>query len=159
MAELSAAQNEIIRIKDQLEKAFYGGAWHGPSVMEVLNDISASKAEAKPINGAHSIWEIVLHIITWHKVVIRRLEGDPALPADEEDWRQMKDFSEESWKRTLVNLKEGFNELISKVGKLDENKLEDTVAGKNYSKYFMLLGLVQHDVYHAGQIALIRKAI
>ena len=100
--------NEIFLIKDQLEKAFYGCAWHGPSVIEVLNGISSDKAIAKPINGAHSIWDIVLHISAWQNAVFRRLHGDPANLTDEEDWQQATDASEAAWAKesnTLPNFR------------------------------------------------------
>ena len=156
MSELIAMRNEITRIKDQLEKAFYGGAWHGPSVTETLNGTSSNKAAAKPVGGAHSIWEIVLHLSVWHSAVRKRLLGYPANITDEEDWQQIKDVSEISWAKDLIKLRNCMDELIDTVEKFDQTKLDDKAEGKNYSNYFMLHGLVQHDIYHSGQIALLK---
>ncbi len=149
--------NEIVRIKDQLEKSFFGGAWHGPSVLEALDKITPDKALAKPTNNFHSIWEIVLHIEAWQNAARRRLHNDPANLSDEEDWRKVISPTNEAWEETLKNLKQSMFKLIDSVSQLDEAKLFDNAAGKNYSNYFMLHGLVQHEVYHAGQISLLKK--
>jgi uncharacterized damage-inducible protein DinB len=77
--------NDLDLIKDQLEKAFYGGAWHGPSVLESLENISAEQAASKPVRNAHSIWEIVLHINTWQQCTQKRLSGENYEPSPEED--------------------------------------------------------------------------
>ncbi len=151
--------NEIIRIKDQLEKAFYGGAWHGHSVMETLNGVSSEKAIAKPIADAHCIWEIVLHISVWQNVVRRRLLGESANITDEEDWQPIMNVSEDAWGKDLIQLRESMDKLIGIVEELDQSKLIEKAAGQNYSNYCMLHGLIQHDIYHAGQIALLKKIL
>ncbi len=148
---------EIIRIKEELEKSFFGGAWHGPSVLEALERITPEKALAKPLKNVHSIWEIVLHIEAWQNAVRRRLQGDPADLSNEEDWRTVKEKSNEAWSATLENLKKSLVKLIDSVSRFDETKLYELAAGQNYSNYFMLHGLAQHEAYHAGQIALLKK--
>src|SRR5437762_14169982 len=70
--------NEIERILDQLKRAYEGGAWHGPSVKEVLNGVTAEQAQARPIQNGHTIYELVRHIAVWEDVGRRRLQGDPA---------------------------------------------------------------------------------
>lgn len=149
--------HEIMRIKDQLEKAFYGGAWHGPSVWESLDGLSLEKAARKPAANVHSIWEIALHIDTWHNAVRRRLLGDPADISDEEDWPQIKLISDIGWNKDMLKLRESMDALIDAVEKYDESNLDKNAAGQSYSNYFMLHGLAQHDIYHAGQIMLLKK--
>jgi uncharacterized damage-inducible protein DinB len=151
--------NELDLIKDQLEKAFYGGAWHGPSVLESLENISAEQAAGKPVRNAHSIWEIVLHINTWRQCAKRRLSGENYEPSPEEDWPNVEDTSQSSWENAIGNLKNNMTVLIEFIAKTDGNILNENIAGKNYTGYFLLHGLVQHDVYHAGQIALLKKAL
>ena len=149
--------NEITRIKDQLEKAFSGGAWHGPSVLESIKDVTLEKASARQTSDTHSILEIVLHIDAWQNVVGARLNGTNTNPTDEEDWPTIKDKNEKAWSETLINLERNFKKLIELVSTFDETKIDEIVVGKNYSNYFMLHGLVQHYVYHAGQISLLKK--
>ncbi|HWW76547.1 MAG TPA: DinB family protein, partial [Pyrinomonadaceae bacterium] len=78
---------EVERIADQLKRAHEGGAWHGPSVGELLAGVSAEQAAARPFEGAHSIRELVAHIEAWERAILRRLGGDPAAIYDTpEDW-------------------------------------------------------------------------
>jgi uncharacterized damage-inducible protein DinB len=152
--------SETKRIKDQLTRAFRGEAWHGPSVMELLNDVTAEHAAAHPIAGAHSIWEIVLHINTWERIARRRIEElAPIEVPTEEDWPAVNDTTEHAWKNTVNALKLNHEVLRGVVGTLDESRLEEIVPGTEYSIYFLLHGVIQHDLYHAGQIALLKKAL
>jgi len=150
---------EINRINDQLRRAFEGTAWHGPSVQELLADVTAEKAAARRLPNAHTIWEIVLHIAAWEKIVRRRLEGEVIenVP-DEEDWPPVRETDEQSWQKALEELKRGHLALREAVSRLDEARLKDTVPGTSYSFYFMLHGVIQHDLYHAGQIGVLKRA-
>jgi uncharacterized damage-inducible protein DinB len=151
--------SEIKRIKSQLRRAFEGEAWHGPSVMELLKDVTAEQAAAHPIAGAHSIWELALHIATWEAFVRRRIVEVAALdPTDDENFPTVQDTSEEAWRRAVEEIKLAHAALLETVAGLEESTLSEIVPGKPYSVYFMLHGVIQHDLYHAGQIALLKKA-
>jgi uncharacterized damage-inducible protein DinB len=150
--------SEIKRISSQLRRAYEGEAWHGPSLKEVLNGVTAEQAAAKPVANAHSIWEIVLHIATWEDASRRRLGGETYKPTPEQDWPPVTETDEPAWKQTLEALEKGHLGLREAVSALDDSKLKGIVAGEKYSVYFMLHGVIQHDLYHAGQIALLKKA-
>jgi len=151
--------SELKRINDQLKRAFEGKAWHGPSVSEVLSGVTAEQAAAHPIAGAHSIWEVTLHIATWERVGRRRIEEFiPIDVSDEEDWPVVEDTSEVAWSKTLDDLQSNHQALRAAIRAMDETRLEDIVPGTQYSVYFLLHGVIQHDLYHAGQIALLKKA-
>jgi len=151
--------SEVERIADQLQRAFEGNAWHGPSVREVLEGVSAEQAAQYPVAGGHSIWEIVLHIAVWESIVRRRLGGEVIVEiSDEEDWRHLADTSTVAWKKTLEELEQGHRQLQRAVAGLNDEQLPATVPGKDYSVYFMLHGIIQHDLYHAGQIGLLKRA-
>jgi uncharacterized damage-inducible protein DinB len=157
---------ETRRIADQLKRAHGGDAWHGPSLGEVLAGITAAQAAAKPIASAHSIWEIVLHVAAWEGAVRARIEeGNIAQPA-EGDWPAVTDMSEEAWQRALALLEERHAALLETVGKLEDAELSrrlgeerDKPLGGGVSIYGTLHGVIQHNLYHAGQIALLRKAL
>ena len=150
--------SEIRRIRSQLRHAFEGPAWHGPSVRELLSDVTAERAARRPIAGAHSIWEITLHIATWERVVLKRLEGDmTGDPPTEEDWPAVTDTSDEAWQQTLASLEEGNRALREAIARFDEARLDELVSEKVYPFYFMLHGVIQHGLYHAGQIAMLKK--
>jgi uncharacterized damage-inducible protein DinB len=150
--------SEIKRIEDQLKRAFEGNAWHGPGVLEILKDVSASRAAARPLPGAHSIWELVLHITAWESVCRRRLEGDRAQIPDEEDWPAVGETSEVAWEQAKQALIEGHHQLRQAIGQLDESRLDEPILPDMSSVYVTLHGAVQHDLYHAGQIAILKKA-
>jgi len=149
--------SEVTRIVDQLNHAFEGNAWHGPSVKEILSDVTAGKAAARPVHGAHSVWEVALHIAAWESAVLRRLSGDAARLSDEEDWPPVKNTSIDAWQETLEALERGHRHLAEKVSTLTDSDLNKTATGQSYSVYFMLHGVIQHDLYHAGQIAILKK--
>ncbi len=147
------------RINGQLKRAYEGEAWHGPSLRELLDGMTAEQAAAKPIPNAHSIWELVNHIIAWEQIVRRRLEGEAlAEVPDEMNFPPVNDASEAAWQATLQSLEASNRALRESIKRIDAAKLEETVPGTSYSNYFMLHGAIQHDLYHAGQIALLKKA-
>jgi len=149
---------ETERIADQLRRAYEGNAWHGPSLGEVLAGVTAEQAIARPIAAAHSIWEIVLHIAQWELVVARRLAGEVTVQVPpEEDWPRVHATHEEAWHETLQALKQGNRRLREAIARFPETKLAETVPGSNDTFYAILHGVVQHDLYHAGQIALLKK--
>ena len=161
----TAGSYQVTRLVDTLDRAFLGDAWHGPSVSESLQGVSAALAASRPIPSAHSIWEIVLHVAGWKHEVCRRVEGgDPAMPADG-DWPAVTDASDEAWADTREELATAHRRLIMATRQMQEPRLLDMVGahrdrplGTGVSFHAMLLGCLQHDVYHAGQIVLLRKA-
>jgi uncharacterized damage-inducible protein DinB len=151
--------SESKRIGDQLRRSFEGTAWHGPSLEEVLPGVTAETAAAHPIPGVHSIWEIVLHIATWEDIVRRRLEGeDFDDPPPEIDWKPAVNDDEHSWQAALDGLKSANLALRDAISRIDDSRLKEIIPRKNYSVYYMLHGVIQHDLYHGGQIAILKKA-
>jgi uncharacterized damage-inducible protein DinB len=155
---MGGIMDEIKRIDDQLRRAFEGHAWHGPSLRELLADVTAEQATARSVSGAHSIWEIALHIAAWHEGVRRRVEGGRVELSPEEDWPPVASTSEAAWQDALAVLERTHTDLRRTVSRLADARLQEMVAGKDHSVYVMLHGLIQHDLYHAGQIALLKKA-
>jgi uncharacterized damage-inducible protein DinB len=150
--------SEVERILGELQRAFEGDAWHGPAVLELLTDVTVEQAAARPIAGAHSIWELVLHIAAWESAGRRRLEGDRADLPDEENFPPVNDPSEAAWQQTIELLKAGHRRLRDAISRLDESRLDEPVMDGMRSCYITLHGVIQHDLYHAGQIAILKKA-
>ena len=149
---------ETERIREQLKRAFEGGAWHGPGVLEILENVSAAQAASHPIAGAHSIWELVLHIKAWEDACRRRLSGDRAELTDEEDWPAVAETSDAAWGKTLTALREGHQKFSDAIASVDDARLDEPILEGMKSVYATLHGAVQHDLYHAGQIAILKKA-
>ncbi|HEU4836826.1 MAG TPA: DinB family protein [Pyrinomonadaceae bacterium] len=154
---------EVERIRDQFRRAFEGEAWHGPSVLAVLDGVTAQQAAAHPIPGAHSIWELTLHIAAWERACLRRLNGDPAQLPDAEDWVRINDTSDAAWENTKQQLIDNHHELLNAIASVDESRLDEPIMTHPNipfsSTYVTLHGGVQHDLYHAGQIAILKKAL
>jgi uncharacterized damage-inducible protein DinB len=151
--------DEVRRIHDQLKRSLDGHAWHGPALEELLADVPASKAFCHPIPEAHSIWEIVLHISAWGEAAQRMLNGEDVGALDPcTDWPKVGRHSEEEWHRARGHLESVMRRLLEDVHDLTDEELLEIVPGHKYSVYFLLHGVVQHNIYHAGQIALLKKA-
>ena len=157
MAQPGPQIDEISRIADQLKRAFEGDAWHGPAVLEVLDGVNARAASSKPVAGAHSIWEIVLHIAAWDGAICRRMAGQALQLSPEQDFPPVKDTSDAAWRSAVQALKQRHAELIEALTNMPDYRLTATVPGKDYDFYHMLHGAVQHELYHAGQLALLKK--
>jgi uncharacterized damage-inducible protein DinB len=155
-------QTETSRIADQLRRAFEGEAWHGPSLLEILDGLDAAGAAARPLPRCHRIWEIVMHIAVWDDAARRRMAGEVVQPTPEEDWPSVRETSLAAWQRALDQLKQTHDALVRAVTAFPDSRLAGKVPGKEpdyYDFYYMLHGIVQHELYHAGQIVLLKKAL
>ena len=157
--------NEIARIVDQLEREHAGDPWHGSPLSAILEGITSEHAFAKPLAQAHSIWELVLHMTGWKNEVRRRLSGAPAGEPEAGDWPPVGQPTPERWAQARENLELAHRLLVSAVKEFPEadlytptNDARDRELGVGVTYYELLHGIVQHDVYHAGQIAILKGA-
>jgi uncharacterized damage-inducible protein DinB len=150
---------ETERISDQLRRALPGGAWHGPSLEDILDGVAPEEAAARPIPAAHSIWEIALHRAAWGEIVRRRISGESGTDVPpEQDWPAGAEISEAAWQRTAERFVRAHEELAKVIAKLPDARLHETVPGHDDTLYGMLHGLVQRLLYHTGQMAILTKA-
>ena len=150
--------SEAARIADQLRRAFDGSAWHGPALLELLEDVDAAVAFAKPIPSVHSIWELVLHIAGWDAAAIARLEGNKTQPAGDLNFPPVLKPAPAAWRKAVAETKRTHDALVKKVAALPDSRLSNRCPGKRYDFYHLLHGVAQHELYHAGQIAILKKA-
>ena len=158
MKKKAAGTSEAIRIADQLRRAFYGSAWHGPAVLELLERVDAATAAEKPLADVHSIWELLLHVEVWDRAAMVRLGGAKCQPQGADNFPPVRNATEEEWRKAVASAKRTHETLTKTVKGLSESRLRDRVPGKRYDFYHMLHGIVQHELYHAGQMAILRKA-
>ncbi len=151
--------SEAAFIADQLRRAFSGPAWHGPALLKILKDVDADTAASKPISNAHSIWELVLHIEVWDRAGLVRLTGKTFRPSALANFPPVSEPSEEGWHNAVEIVKRTHDSLLKTVAKLPDARLLDRVPGKTYNFHHMLHGIAQHELYHAGQIAILKKAL
>jgi uncharacterized damage-inducible protein DinB len=146
------------RIADQLRRAFHGSAWHGPALLELLEDVDAATAAAKPLPEVHSIWELLLHVAVWDDAALRRLDGKKWQPTGLANFPLAPRPTEAAWRKCIAETRRTHDALVKTVAALPDSRLRDRVPGKRYDFYHMLQGIAQHELYHAGQIAILKKA-
>ena len=151
---------ESARIADQLSRAYSGKAWHGPSLKFLLRGISTAQAAARPIENAHSIWELVLHIAAWDRAVCERiLSGKDTTLPPEKNFPAVVDTTDRAWKQALKMLDQGHKEQLAAMQGFKDAHLDRKLGNRDYSFYLTMHGAVQHDLYHAGQIAILKKLV
>lgn len=148
------------RAAQSIERSLSGPMWHGPSLIDLVGDVTAEQAAARPVPGVHTIWELVLHIITWNEIVRERIHStEPVGATPERDWPKVAEASADAWRDTVEQLKEANRLLADEVRALPDAKFEERVPGRDYGLAVMLRGVVEHDTYHGGQIAVLKKAL
>jgi len=137
-----------------------GDAWHGPAVLQALEGIGAEDACAHPIAGAHSVWELVLHLGGTYGLVLRRLRGEGRQLAPEEDWPAVVSPTAERWREAVRTLQGLNDELRRGVRAFAVERLDaPLVAEPSYTAYTQFIGVTQHNLYHVGQIVLLKRAL
>ncbi len=150
-------QPEIKHLVEQLKRAFEGPAWYGPAIMEVLEDFDPDAIGLR-YNGSQSPLELLLHMVQWRNYAIRLLEGDTRLVSDEEmTYPEVAEAGEYAWTDARIKLDNSQAKLITLLKAFPPEKLDKTVPERDYTWSNMLHGLVNHDVYHLGQIHFLCK--
>lgn len=158
--------SEADRVIDQIQRAHDGDPWHGSPVKQILHGITHEQAARRPPNGAHSIWELVLHMTGWRNEVARRATGEPAGEPPAGDWPSVGEATAPRWQESLAALDAAHAHLVAVVRRLsDEGMFQPTndprnrELGTGVTYYELLHGIVQHDAYHAGQIAIVKRIL
>lgn len=155
--------NDTSQIAEELTRMAEGGAWHGPSTRDNLAGVTAQHAAARPIPAAHTIWEIVHHLTAWAKEVEGRLQRDSHPLHGDEDWPPVAATDESAWESSKAALHDAHARLRMAIREFPASRLGETVPGTDstpeHSFNVLLHGLAQHDAYHTGQIAILRKAL
>ena len=148
------AGTPVQRLASQLRRGLLGDAWHGPALFEILKDVSPEEARFVASDGVHSIWETALHIQTWIDIATGALAGSPIPP-----WPFPGDWPAPagSWSDAVAGIQASADALVKAVAAMEESKLDETVPGRDHSFHFLLNGVLQHNAYHSGQIAIVKK--
>jgi uncharacterized damage-inducible protein DinB len=147
---------ESQRIADQLRRSLTGPAWHGPGVLDAIGDVTADEAAARPLPFAHSIAEIVVHLSAWVLAAHRALDTAVVAVDDAADWP-----APGAWDDAVQALRDHVAQLAARVEAIPDDELRAKVrSGETvYSRYVLLHGVAQHNIYHAGQLSLLKKAL
>ncbi|MBI3568687.1 MAG: DinB family protein [Gemmatimonadetes bacterium] len=153
-------------LRDNLLNVWVGDPWYGSSGRKILDGITAADAAARPVPGVHNIWESVLHLVAWTDEVAHRVQGEMAKEPARGDWPAMPEpANDEAWKRTLAELGAARQAVLDALDHSHEEDLHLAVKESGNEPHTQrtrvqtLAGLAEHDVYHFGQIALLKKAL
>jgi hypothetical protein len=143
-----------------LDEAYEKQAWHGPNLRGSLRGISAEQAAWRPAPQRHNIWEMAVHAAYWKYAVRRRLTGDKrgSFPLKGSNWFHRPDsLSEKAWRDDLKLLSEQHRQLRSVIAQTDPARLNEKVQSSRITTVRAIYGIAAHDVYHAGQIQLVKR--
>lgn len=145
---------ELDRLIENIDTVFRGDAWHGPSVMEIINSLPVDIVDTKQGFSKRTIAQLIFHLIAWRKFIIQKLNDniDYSLKSEVENYGTAVETSKENWKELTAELVRVHKQLIDILNEKDDSLLEKRVAGEFYDFYKLLTGLMQHDTYHLGMI-------
>ena len=151
---------EIERIIDHYDRVMRGSAWHGDPVWKILEGITAQEAARRPIGNAHNIWELVMHVTYWETVACQRIRNLPSKYSKALNFPPTPKPGTTSWNRTLKAFRASNRAFRDTICRLDSATLDNTMPrDRRKSFYREVHGVIQHHIYHAGQIALLKKAL
>ncbi len=148
----------LVEIKTQFERIFDGDPWYGLSLMAILRKVNPEGLNQKAASG-HSLGQIWEHLLAWRSIVIKRMQGDmeSQLVVDsEEDWKPEPVFSEADYSRLLAETAASQAEILRLLSIISEEQMDAQLPNRNFALREMVEGLIQHDLYHIGQIALLK---
>ncbi|MEL6942028.1 MAG: DinB family protein [Bacteroidota bacterium] len=150
-------QSTISQLIHQLQKTYNGAAWHGPNMVETLADITTEQA-TKRVGACNNIAELVHHIYAWRIFIIKRFSGEGEFEvSDDFNFKSFGNLDAATWDALKDKLAQSQDQLIETVKKINPKKLSDQVINRNYTHLDLLHGIIHHDLYHSGQIALLKK--
>jgi len=144
-----------------LQNVLSGEPWYGRSVYAMLEEIDPAAVYKKPNEGSHSLIELLYHSLTWAEFTLKSLEKarqEDIAAIEKMDWREINS-SDHNWQKGLAEFKQVNEKIIQLLQSKDDDWLKEKVAFRDFNFRFLLNGLIQHDIYHLGQIAYVKKLL
>ena len=158
---LSFMNKQIQTIISNLKVVNSGEPWFGRAVYKILDEVNPETAFIKPNNTTHSLIELLWHMITWADFTLQRIEKEKIndlAAAEQSDWRVI-DPKVHTWKKGVAAFKAIHKKMIELLKKKDDTFLKEKVDYRKYDFQFLLNGLIQHTIYHLGQLAYLKKLL
>lgn len=154
--------NEMKLLLRAIEEGYTRKTWHGPNLKGSIRGITAKQAAWRPGRGRHNIWEIVVHCAYWKYVVRRRILGEKrgSFASPGSNWfKRPEEQSERAWKNDVALLQKYHDLMIDAIRSLRTSDLPKIPRGSTVSNEAILRGIANHDIYHAGQIQLLKRLL
>ena len=150
---------EIERIIQLYKSAYDGNPWIDVSLMPVLKPITAKQAATKVSPHWNTIWEIVNHIISWRENVLKRIQGQVIKTPAHNYFVPVKDVSSAAWQKALKKLEVSQHQWIVLLKNFNEKDFEKIYPNNDLTYYEHIHGIIQHDIYHLGQVVMLAKVV
>ncbi len=150
---MNAAINRILKLFADLQ---HGDCWIGVNFKEVLHGIDAGSAAKRLSPEGNSIWMLTAHLIYWRTTVTSRLSGNDN-PPPFKDFKLPDELSEASWKQTLLDFEAAYHALRNAIHLMKDEQLDKPSPREGQTFYQLILGCLQHDAYHLGQIVFLKN--
>lgn len=147
------------RLAHQYDRVMRGDAWHGDAVWTTLSGISAEIAAKTAHPAAHTIWELLAHMTFWETEVCRRVDGLPPRSVEELNFPVTPEPTAENWEHALEQFRSSNESFRSTLLRVDDAGLDVPLPGRDKPLYVELDGVIQHNLYHAGHVAILRKIL
>jgi hypothetical protein len=156
------SDSEITILLKLIDQAFDHKSWHGTNLKGSIRGLNAAEAAWYPASGRHNIWEIVVHTAYWKYIVRRRLMSEKrgSFPLKGSNWFKRPSGTADGaagWKADVALLNETHRSLRDAIVKLSGEELNYTPLGTKVSNLALISGIASHDIYHAGQIQLLKR--
>jgi len=159
---MNSSRPKLHLLLDLLRESYSEKAWHGSNLRGSIRGISARQAAWRPARGRHNIWEIVVHCAYWKYIVRRRILGEKkgSFPLRGSNWfRRPLELTDSAWKRDISLLHQCHQEMMRALRTLNDGSIKRAPSGSKVNNAAIIRGIASHDVYHAGQIQLIKRLI
>ena len=156
------SSSEMQLLLQAINEGYSKKAWHGPNLRGSIRGLSSKEAARRPGNNRHNIWEIVVHCAYWKYIVRRRITGEKrgSFPLEGSNWFERPDeMTEAAWKQDVRLLDDMHRLLIEAIADLKPSDLKKFPKGSKFDNRSTVFGIAAHDVYHAGQVQLIKRMI
>jgi len=147
------------RTLELVDRAYRAKAWHGPALLETLEGVTPDMAAKRVLRGAHTIWELVDHVASWNAIVATRLAGGKPQVTPELNFPKTPQPTAAAWKKSLERLAASQRKFRAAVAKFPLPQLGRIRPGTKTSWNVLIHGQIQHQLYHAGQIAMLRRGM
>ncbi len=150
---------ESKRVSNLYQSIYNGDPWLEVTLENTLKNVSAAQAYRKINPNLNTIWEIVNHLIQWRRNILKRVQGETITTPDHNYFVPVLDSSEAAWEQSLQNLAKSQELWNSFLNTFDDANFEKIYPTNNHTYYEHIHGIIQHDVYHLGQIVILKKLL
>lgn len=157
---ITSPSKELPMLVLALEESYIRKTWHGPNLRGSIRGLSAKEASWRPAPGRHNIWEIIVHCAYWKYIVRRRIlaEKRGSFPMKGSNWFERPHvLSDNAWKQDIELLQACHETMVEAVESLRSSDLKKIPRGSKVPNEAIIRGIANHDVYHAGQIQLLKR--